>query len=428
MLPPLAQLVAVALSLATPVPASDALVLERGIGGSGVCATNLHGLGICQSEFQLCPGPGGACDATTPCADGLVCTVGSGCASALAGVCLVAFTDGGCSNPGTAAGGYESCDPVLFHEDFKPLVAGAEGSPPPGLHQMAVTAICGSGSSMFENESCAATVGASSPRETARWGVALNCAAYATADHRVVATTGEIDISGCAGAELDFDYLLALQQGGRQDRTFVTASVDGGLTEVIATNQVGTAQAFTTSELSCAGTVLPIGTLIQDGAWHHYRAGIGSGSSVEVAFWAETIDGVLNTGQGWFFDDVRIDCGIRVFGDGFEGANRLRWSSSIPPSPPVEVQEPGSCGTYAYCAGPDADCGNFTSFEGPTYCLNDFYCLDAAPCPGGSGDCPAGQVCVVDSCCGTPRCTLATCDPIKYKISSSEATAASARF
>jgi hypothetical protein len=65
-----------------------------------------------------------------------------------------------------------------------------------------------------------------------------------------------------------------------------------------------------------------------------------------------------------------------------------------------------SCGQSPVpCAsGPPCYCG--TAFDGSFFCFEDTICPGAGPCPDGS--CPAGTVCLINSCCGQPVC-VSTC-------------------
>ena len=396
-------------SLAVAAPLEDRSAAAEG--GLGLCWFNLAGLGSCidfdETCFEASP-----CDASTPCADGELCVRGTSCFSPLFGVCLLASgVDAACSNPKTLETGPEVCESILFHEDFAPPPQNGPDPPPTSsLHQMVASQVCGTGSSQLANDTCPSATFASSPLDVARYGIDGICGFYGDARNRVSATTPPIDISGCAGAQLDFDYRIAFQESAEWDRAFVTVTVDDGVPRVIATNQIGAAQAFTKSGMSCAGTVLPVGTLIQDNFWHHYRAGIGSGSSVRVEFWGEVYDEQNNSGEGFLYDDVRVDCGDLVFADGFEGANLLRWSSNTAPLPSYEIWAEGAtCATYRTCAGPGVGCFALLTAENTMFCMNLTECTGAC---SSSAECPEGQMCILDDCCTAgSSCAPVTCDP-----------------
>jgi hypothetical protein len=398
-------------------PPSDSFVIAGGL--ESACATNIVGLGMCILPVACEAAP--ECDAATPCGDGTFCAIDTCCPSALAGVCVpLAGVNAGCSNPGTCTA-FSACEPVVGHVDFSGLT---------GLS----TTVCGGGGALFVEDACAGSVFAPSPLDHGRWGVgAASCDSYASAGHRVVGSPGPLDVSGCDRAVLDFDYLFHLDpvDGAAYDRGFVTVSTDGGPERVIAGNQWPGTPDIGFLSLSCAGGILPIGNLIADGGWHHFRAGVGDGDSVEIRLYAETSDGLFNSGQGWLFDDLRIDCGDLIFGNGFEGTNLLSWSATTALPPLVEVDVAGSCLTYLSCSGPDGDCFNFATTEGETYCLPSVICEAAATCIA-SSDCAANEYCVTaDNCCGEAICLPATCDggePAPFSLPGSVSRPTSAGF
>ena len=363
---------------------------------TGLCFTNVVGLGMCGLD-EFCGGLQ-ECDAANPCPDGKFCALDTCCPSTLGGVCGTPIGDpAGCSNAATC-GSYETCDFVLAHEDFT------------GLGTLSST-VCGAGSALFGEDACPDSDFAPSPLDHGRWGVgAGSCSSYASAQHRVVAAPPPVDTSSCARAVLDFDYLFDIDgfDGAGFDRGFVTVAVDGGDEKVVATNQWQGSQAFTFEGLSCAGGVVPIGNMIADGTWHHLRLALGDVDSVGLKFYGETADNLFNSGQGWFFDDLRVDCGDLIFADGFEGANLLNWADTTAPPIGFTVDPPGSCGDWLPCNGPAERCWNVESAEGPAYCINDFSCVTSCT---DSGDCAAGEFCAINTCCGEPVCAPAGCDP-----------------
>jgi hypothetical protein len=65
---------------------------------------------------------------------------------------------------------------------------------------------------------------------------------------------------------------------------------------------------------------------------------------------------------------------------------------------------PGVCGTFELgCLG-QPNCACATLAEGGGRCAADAACNSATPCPGGSGQCPPGFRCYVNTCCGFPVC------------------------
>jgi hypothetical protein len=68
---------------------------------------------------------------------------------------------------------------------------------------------------------------------------------------------------------------------------------------------------------------------------------------------------------------------------------------------PTSCNDPPQC--PAATCGPAEECFCFMTFEGDRDCHLDFFCENPA-CPGGSGDCPAGWSCYVETCCAEPTC------------------------
>jgi hypothetical protein len=55
------------------------------------------------------------------------------------------------------------------------------------------------------------------------------------------------------------------------------------------------------------------------------------------------------------------------------------------------------------------DCYCFQTADGGSNCAADFGCSGRTPCPNGQSDCPAGEICYVNTCCGDPVCGPADC-------------------
>ena len=62
---------------------------------------------------------------------------------------------------------------------------------------------------------------------------------------------------------------------------------------------------------------------------------------------------------------------------------------------------PGSCESVILC-GPNCAC--FEVAEGGGHCASGSACVDLSPCPNGTSDCPAGQLCYINTCCGESVC------------------------
>jgi hypothetical protein len=63
------------------------------------------------------------------------------------------------------------------------------------------------------------------------------------------------------------------------------------------------------------------------------------------------------------------------------------------------------CANFSNCgANAAALCVCFTTDIGG-FCLGSEPCADLVRCPNGTGDCPAGTVCLIGSCCGENVCS-----------------------
>jgi len=93
--------------------------------------------------------------------------------------------------------------------------------------------------------------------------------------------------------------------------------------------------------------------------------------------------------------DINGDC-VVSFDD------LLQVLSAWGPCPgPTSCNDPPAC--PAATCGPQEECFCFMTFEGDRDCHLDFSCSNPE-CPGGSGDCPTGWSCYVETCCGVPVC------------------------
>jgi len=73
-----------------------------------------------------------------------------------------------------------------------------------------------------------------------------------------------------------------------------------------------------------------------------------------------------------------------------------------------------TCATFTGCNGrPVPECGCTSVAEGGGFCTTNQSCAGLPDCPGGSGDCSPGQLCLVNTCCGRPVCVDSTrlCQP-----------------
>jgi V8-like Glu-specific endopeptidase len=76
--------------------------------------------------------------------------------------------------------------------------------------------------------------------------------------------------------------------------------------------------------------------------------------------------------------------------------------------------EPCSTGIN-WCDG-RFDCYCFQTSDGGSNCASDFVCSVQTPCPNGTSDCPAGEICYVNTCCGAPICGPGSCAPTSAEV------------
>jgi hypothetical protein len=65
----------------------------------------------------------------------------------------------------------------------------------------------------------------------------------------------------------------------------------------------------------------------------------------------------------------------------------------------------GTCAAFPACGPTGSGCICGTSSEGLFLCFTPRSCIDAGACTT-SADCPSGQLCLPNTCCGTPTCGL----------------------
>ena len=116
----------------------------------------------------------------------------------------------------------------------------------------------------------------------------------------------------------------------------------------------------------------------------------------------------------WRGDD---DC------DGFSTALDLSikidhlFAGGPPPCDPCQAPSPecigSNCDDGFLACDPQANCADplcFSVYEGGGVCVDADHpelqgaCETFTPCPAGTGDCPPGYICVVNTCCQTPLC------------------------
>jgi hypothetical protein len=103
-------------------------------------------------------------------------------------------------------------------------------------------------------------------------------------------TSGPIALPNNPGVALAFNYVLQTEGNGSFDVASVQVSNNGGAT-------------FTTIASSLTAAQLPL-----SGAWRNISFSLGAfaGQTVLIRFSFDTVDGILNTFEGWYVDDVQL--------------------------------------------------------------------------------------------------------------------------
>lgn len=73
---------------------------------------------------------------------------------------------------------------------------------------------------------------------------------------------------------------------------------------------------------------------------------------------------------------------------------------------PCDGGQEGNCDAPGDCDRGFESCQDvcfcFSLPDGTGFCAESTGCAGLVPCPGGQGDCPSGQTCIVGTCCGDP--------------------------
>ena len=86
---------------------------------------------------------------------------------------------------------------------------------------------------------------------------------------------------------------------------------------------------------------------------------------------------------------------------GFTSPAHARGSAG---NPDPECQG-AACTTFVNCASSNPDCVCTTTFSGGGFCVpGSTSCGAGSGACGPGGTCPAGELCLVDTCCGQPVC------------------------
>jgi hypothetical protein len=103
-------------------------------------------------------------------------------------------------------------------------------------------------------------------------------------------TSGPIALPNSPGVGIAFNYVLQTEGNGTFDLASVQVSNNGGAT-------------FTTIASSATATSLPL-----SGVWRNASFSLAAfaGQTVLIRFSFDTLDGILNTFEGWYVDDVQL--------------------------------------------------------------------------------------------------------------------------
>ncbi|MHC4698159.1 MAG: trypsin-like serine peptidase, partial [Planctomycetota bacterium] len=109
--------------------------------------------------------------------------------------------------------------------------------------------------------------------------------------------------------------------------------------------------------------------------------------------------------------DTCVSDGGSYMGDGTDCANVNCPAPTGACCASAQCTQGGTCETGFPPCGGIFDCMCFKTSDGGQACeYGSTGCSGLVPCPGGMGDCPAGEVCFVDTCCGGPVCSTPGCD------------------
>lgn len=165
--------------------------------------------------------------------------------------------------------------------------------------------VCGASAEWYGTNGCASSddIG-HNPSAHARWGAPLDCNDYGAEANQDSLDSLSLDVSNCNSGEviLRFNYLLSFEDDNSKDRARVEVVADGAAAQVVADNGG-------TGGPTCSGEAnQDIGNLRPWSGWQHLELIHPATSSFEVRFVAETDDGDNNAGEGFFVDDVMVQC------------------------------------------------------------------------------------------------------------------------
>jgi hypothetical protein len=111
----------------------------------------------------------------------------------------------------------------------------------------------------------------------------------------------------------------------------------------------------------------------------------------------------LDSGE---IDDECHSCIVSQYARRVAVADQTPCGPDAPSAPNPECSG-ADCSTFLPCNIPNS-CSSpvcVTTADGLGACIEgDTGCSGLSLCPGGTGDCPAGYICAVNTCCGDPVC------------------------
>ncbi len=154
---------------------------------------------------------------------------------------------------------------------------------------------------------------------TAHWTNPTTCLDYGNGGSSDRLSTGRVEVPCSRGVVLTFNYYLDFAEGASCDRARVEYSVDGVNYTVAADNGaqgscfLGPAAdgVLRGQAPEGAGGNAGIGNLQDSATWTPLTAifsDVQQGDLMDLAFIGETTDGLFNSGEGFFVDDVTLAC------------------------------------------------------------------------------------------------------------------------
>jgi hypothetical protein len=165
--------------------------------------------------------------------------------------------------------------------------------------------ICGADAEWYGTNACPSSddIG-HNPAAHARWGAPLDCNDYGAEANQDSLDSDPLDVSNCNSGEviLRFNYLMSFAEDNTKDRARVEVIADGAPAVVVADNGG-------TDGPTCEGNAnQDLGNLRAWSGWQHLELIHPATSTFVVSFVAETEEGDNNAGEGFFVDDVMVQC------------------------------------------------------------------------------------------------------------------------